>query len=173
MNSAAFKTTPALMSSWTRFGLSVVLVLLALYETWDSYMFFTNLSVSEDTGSGFSGVLTKIYVLSHPVFAVAALLCALAGRVRFSVVAMAGVVLGRWLWYLPGPNGSSASKDLYVLLQPTIMLLVVPLVCAAGALALAKANQLLGLAVLLVSVPVIYSNYEMALFALAVTIFGF
>lgn len=173
MNSAAFETAPAPMGRWTRFGLSAVLVLLALYETWDSYMFFANLSVSEDTGSGFSGVLAKIYVFTHPVFAVAALVCALIGRVRWAVVAMAGVVLGRWLWYLPGPNGSSASKDLYVLLQPTIMLLILPPVLAAGALALAKANQLLGLAVLLVSVPVIYSNYEMALFAIAVTLFGF
>lgn len=53
------------------------------------------------------------------------------------------------------------------------MLLIVPPVVAAGALALARWNQLLGLATLLVSVPVIYSNYEMALFAIAVTIYGF
>lgn len=176
MNSAAFETARETasppMSRWTRFGLSAVLALLALYETWDAYMFFDNIGLSQ-TGDGLRGVLTKIHVLTHPVFAVAALLFALAGRVRWAVVAMAGVVLGRWLWHLPGPNGSLASKDLYVLLQPTIMLLVVPLVCTVAALVLAKSNQLLGLATLLVSVPVIYSNYEMALFAIAVTIFGF
>lgn len=109
MNSAAIEMAPAPISGWTRFGLSVVLALLALYETWDSYMFFATLGLSE-TGSGFSGALTKVYVLTHPFFAVAALLCTLAGRVRWAVVAMAGVILGRWLWYLPGPNGSLASK---------------------------------------------------------------
>ena len=163
--------TPAAMRRWTRFGLSAVLALLALYEVWDSYMFFDNIGLSQ-TGSGFSGLLTKTFVLTHPVFAGAALLCALTGRVRFAVIALAGVVLGRWLWILPGSNGSPASKDLYVLLQPTIMLMVVPLACAAGALALAKANQLLGLATLLVAVPIIYSNWEMALFAIAVSIYG-
>lgn len=171
MNAAALDMSPEPMGKWTRIGLSAAITVLALYETWDSYMFFDTLGMSE-TGSGFSGLLTKTFVLTHPVFAVAALLCALTGRVRWAIVAMAGVILGRWLWYLPGPNGSLASKELYVLAQPTIMLLVVPLVCAAGALALAKANQLLGLATLLVSIPVIYSNWEMALFAIAVTIFG-
>lgn len=172
MNSAAIETAPAPTSGWKRFSLSAVMVPLALFETWDSSMFFLALGLSE-TGSGFSGVLTKIYVFTHPVFAVAALLFALAGRVRWAVVAMAGVVLGRWLWYLPGPNGSLASKDLYVLLQPTIMLLIIPPVLAVCALILARYNQLLGLATLLVCVPVIYSNYEMALFMLGVAIYGF
>lgn len=172
MNSAALETAPAPMSGWKRFGLSAVMVPLALFETWDSSMFFLALDLSE-TGSGFSGVLTKIYIFTHPVFAVAALLCALAGRVRWAVMAMAGVVLGRWLWYLPGPNGSLASKDLYVLVQPTIMVLIIPLVLAVCALVLAKRNERLGLATPLVCVPVIYSNYEMALFVLAVSIYGF
>ncbi len=172
MTSTALETAPAPMSRWKRFGLSAVMVPLALFETWDSSMFFLALGLSE-TGSGFSGVLTKIYVLTHPVFAVAALVCALAGRVRWAVMAMAGVVLGRWLWYLPGPNGSLASKDLYVLVQPTIMVLIIPLVLAVCALVLAKRNERLGLATLLVCVPVIYSNYEMALFVLAVSIYGF
>lgn len=172
MNSASLEMTPPPISGWERFGLSAAMVPLALYEIWDSYMFFSILGLSE-TGSGFSGVLTKIYVLTHPFFAVTALICALAGRVRWAVVAMAGVVLGRWLSYLPGSNGSLAAKGLYVLPQPTIMLLIIPPVLAAGALALARSNQLLGLATLLVCVPVIYINYEMALFAIAVTIFGF
>lgn len=172
MNSAVIETAPVSVSGWKRFCLSAAIVPLALFETWDGYMFFATLGLSE-TGSGFSGVLTKIYVLTHPFFAVAALLCALTGRVRWAVLAMAGVVLGRWFWYLPGPNGSLASKDLYVLLQPTIMLLIVPPLLAAGALALAWRNQMLGLATLLVSVPVICSHYEMALFILAVSIYGF
>ena len=172
MNSATLETAPAPMSKWKRFGLSAVMVPLALFEIWDSSMFFVAFDLSE-TGSGFSGVLTKIYIFTHPVFAVAALVCALIGRVRWAVVAMAGVVLGRWLWYLPGPNGSLASKDLYVLAQPTIMLLIIPPVLAAGALVLAKRNEHLGLATLLVCLPVIYSNYEMALFMLAVSIYGF
>ncbi|RTL50857.1 MAG: hypothetical protein EKK40_12180 [Bradyrhizobiaceae bacterium] len=173
MNSTALETSPAPMSGWKRFGLSAILVPLALFETWDSSMFFVALDGLSDTGSGLSGALKKIYILTHPVFALAALICALAGRVRWAVAAMAGVVLGRWLWYLPGPNGSLASKDLYVLAQPTIMLLVIPPVLAAFALVLARRNQHPGLAVLLVSVPVIYSNYEMALFILAVSIYGF
>jgi hypothetical protein len=173
MNSATSETAPAPMSGWKRFWLSAVMVPLALFETWDSSMFFLALDGLSDTGSGFRGVLTKIYILTHPVFAVAALVCALAGRVRWAVVAMAGVVLGRWLWYLPGPNGSLASKDLYVLVQPTIMLLIIPPVLAACALVLARRNERLGLATLLVCVPVIYSNYEMALFVLAVSIYGF
>lgn len=175
MNSAAIKTgmktAPVPMSGWKRFALSAAIVPLALFEAWDSYMFFTTLGLSE-TGSGFSGVLTKIYVLTHPVFAVAALVCALAGHVRWAVAAMAGVVLGRWLWYLPGPNGSLASRDLYVLAQPTIMLLIIPPVLAACALVLARTNPRLGLATLLVCAPVIYSNYEMALFILAISIYG-
>lgn len=165
------ETPPEPMSKWMRFCLSAVIALLALYEIWDSSIFFLAMDVSEP-GSVFNGVLAKIYIFTHPVFAVAALLCALTGRVRWAIVAMAGVVLGRWLWYLPGPNGSLASKELYVLLQPTIMLLVVPPVLAAGALALAKANQLLGLATLLVCIPVIYSNWEMVLFIIGVTIYG-
>ena len=169
---AALETTPAPMSTWKRFCLSAAMVPLALYEIWDSYMFFTNLGMSE-TGSGFSGVLTKTSVLTHPFFALAALLCALTGRVRWAVIALAGVVLGRWLWFLQGPNGSSASKDLYVLLQPTIMLLVVPPLLAVCALMLAKRNEHLGLATLLVAVPIVYLNFEMALFAIAVTIYGF
>ncbi|MBX9709562.1 MAG: hypothetical protein K2X60_00845 [Xanthobacteraceae bacterium] len=171
MNSVALETAPAPISGWKRFWLSAVMVPLALFETWDSSMFFLALDLS-DTGSGFSGILTKIYMLTHPVFAVAAVLCALAGRVRWAVVAMAGVVLGRWLWYLPGPNGSLASKDLYAL-QPTITLLIIPPLLAVCALVLARRNEHLGLATLLVCVPVIYSNFEMALFILAVSIYGF
>lgn len=172
MNSASLDMAPPPISGWERFWLSAALAPLALFETWDSYMFFSVLGMSE-TGSGFSGILTKIYVLTHPLFAVAALVCALTGRVRWAVAAMAGVILGRWLSYVPGPNGSLAAKHLYVLLQPTIMLLIVPPVLAAGALALARSNQLLGLATLLVAVPVIYINYEIALFTIAITIFGF
>jgi hypothetical protein len=172
MNSTPLETAPAPLGRFARIGLSALLALLAAYEAWDAYMFFANIGLAQ-TGSGFSGALTKIYVLTHPVFAVVAFLFALAGRVRFAVMALVGVVLGRWLWYLPGPNGSLDSKNLYVLWQPTMMLLVVPPLCAAGALALAKADRLLGLATLLVAVPIIYSNYEMALFAIAVTLFGF
>ena len=170
---AALETTPAPMSAWKRFGLSVAIVPLALYEIWDSYMFFTNMGLSEITRPGFGGVLMKTFVLTQPFFALSALLCALTGRVRWAVIALAGVVLGRWLWFLPGPNGSSASKDLYVLLQPTIMLLVVPPLLAVCALVLAKRNEHLGLATLLAAVPIVYLNFEMALFAIAVTIYGF
>ncbi|HEY0236636.1 MAG TPA: hypothetical protein VGC86_16520 [Afipia sp.] len=171
MNSDALEA-PAPMSGWKRFWLSAVMVPLALFEIWDSSMFFLALDLSE-IGSGFSGVLTKIYIFTHPVFTVAAFLCALAGRVRWAVIAMAGVVLGRWLWYLPGPNGSLASKELYVLAQPTIMLVIIPPVLAVCALMLARASRRLGLATLFVCAPVIYSNYEMALFILAVSIYGF
>ena len=38
---------------------------------------------------------------------------------------------------------------------------------------LARLNTHLGLATLLVAVPIVYLNFEMALFAIAVTIYGF
>ena len=172
MNSFALETAPAPMSAWKRFWLSAAMVSLALYETWDSYMFFTNLGLSEITRSGFGGYLMKTFVVTQPFFAPAALLCALTGRVRWAVIALAGVVLGRWLWFLPGPNGSLDSKDLYAL-QPTIKLLIIPPLLAVCALVLAKRKERLGLATLLVAVPSVYSNFEMALFAIAVTIYGF
>jgi hypothetical protein len=161
------------MSRWVRFCLCAVLALLALYETWDSSMFFLLLDdMWNGPSTGIALLTTRIYLATHPVFAVTALVCALTGRLRWAIIAMAGVVLGRWLWYLPGPNGSLDSRQLYVLLQPTIMLVVVPPLLAAGALALATSNRLLGLATLLVSIPVIYNNWEIVLFIIGVTIYG-
>ena len=171
MNSSALETAPAPMNRWMRFALCAAIVPLALYETWDSYMFFNTLGVSEIPGSGMSALLRTTFIFTHPVFALAALLCALTGRVRWAVMALAGVVLGRWLWFLPGPTGSSESKDLYAL-EPTLKLLVIPPLLAVCALVLAWRNQNLGLATLLVAAPVIYANWEIALFVIAVTLYG-
>ena len=157
------------MSVWTRVLLSAVLVPLALYETWDAYMFFnTGIDIP---GSGIARLLRTAFVYTHPVFAVIAFLCALTGRVRWAIIAMAGGVLARCLWFLPGPTGSLESSTLFAL-EPTLKLLVIPALLAICALVLAKRNAHLWLATLLVAVPVIYSNWEMALFAIAVTIYG-
>lgn len=50
---------------------------------------------------GLGGLLVKAHIATHPVFALAALVLAAMGKVRGAIVALASIVVIRWIGYMP------------------------------------------------------------------------
>jgi hypothetical protein len=90
-------------------GLRVLLIIAALFEAYDAYSSVSLLfgDMSEIPGSGFGGFLIKAHIASHLPLALAAMVFAAMGRVRYAIMALAAVVIMTWLNYMPSvvPRG--------------------------------------------------------------------
>lgn len=163
------------MSGRRRFWLSTALLVVALFETWDGLSGVGTLfgETSEILGPGVGGFLIKTYLATHPVFALAALILAAIGRVRFAVMALVGVMIGRWLWLMPSVAIHGLEMKNFYSVQSTIALNIAPPLLAACALALSIRNQRLGLATLLVCLPSLYAVFSLVAFAIGIAIYGF
>src|ERR1051325_6861013 len=75
-------------------GLRVALVLVAIVEAFDGLSDFPTLfgDMSEIPGPGLGGFLIKAYIATHLPLALAALLFAATGRVRYAIIALGAVV---------------------------------------------------------------------------------
>jgi hypothetical protein len=172
MNTASALADPA-PAAPRRLGLRVVLVIAALLESFDALSSVSTLfgDMSEIPGPGFGGFLIKAHIASHPVLALAVLVFAAVGRVRYAIIALAAIVFMTWLNYMPSVvlHGLEFRG---VAFETPVRIIAFPLM-AACALALAARNQRLRLATALASIPTFYSLIGLIIFAVGVSIYGF
>ena len=57
--------------------------------------------MSEIPGPGFGGFLIKAHIATHAPLALAALLFAAIGNVRYAIIALGAIVFMTWLNYMP------------------------------------------------------------------------
>ena len=158
-----------------RLGLRVVLILMAALEAYDglSSVFILFGDMSEIPGPGFGGFLIKAHIASHPVLALAAILFAVIGRVRYAIIALGAVVIMTWLNYMPSVVRHGFGFDnAYSTLQGAAQIIAFPLM-AACAIAYAARDQRLGIATALVSIPTFWFWLGVIAFAIGVSIYGF
>jgi hypothetical protein len=155
-------------------GLRAVLILAALFEAFDAYsnLFILFGDMSEIPGPGFGGFLIKAHIASHLPLALAALLFAAIGRVRYAIMALAAVVIMTWLNYMPSvvPRGLDFQGN--AAFETPAQIIAFPLM-AACAIACAARNQRLGIATVLVSIPTLFNLFFVVAFAISVAIYGF
>src|SRR5258707_10905184 len=144
---------------------SKVLIAVAVFESlagvWSfPYLFgrasilFANPLFLPEPGLGDAAV--KVYVASHPLFALAALAFAVKGRVRHAIVVLGAVEMMRWLNFMTSvvSNGLRLNDGLSV--QWTAAQIFIFPLLAACAIALATRARRLGLATAQVSIPTLY-----------------
>jgi hypothetical protein len=152
-----------------------VLIIVAIVEAFDALSSVSILfgDMSQIAGPGIGGFLIKAHIASHLPLALAALVFAAIGRVRYAIIALGAVVAMTWLNYMPsvvlhGPEFDSG----FAALQTTAQIITFPLL-AACAIALAARNRQLGLATALVSVPTLFNVFGVIAFAIGVSLYGF
>lgn len=156
-------------------GLRIVLIIVAVVEAFDGLSSFPTLfgDMSEIPGPGIGGFLIKAYIAAHLPLALAALLFAALGRVRYAIIALGAVVAMTWLNYMPSVvlHGLEFNSD-FVALQTTAQIIAFPLM-AACAIALAARDRQLVLATVLVSIPTLFNVLGVVAFAIGVSLHGF
>ena len=170
----AADTAPA-ASAPRHLGLRAVLILAALFEAAQALPNVPTLfgDMSEIPGPGFGGFLIKAYIASHAPLALAALLFAAIGSVRYAIIALGAVVAMTWLNTMPSVllHGLEFNSG-FSALQTTAQIIAFPLM-AACAIALAARNQRLGLATALVGIPTLFNVLGIIAFAIGVSLHGF
>jgi len=169
-------TTPgdfATLAPPHRFGLRMVLVVLAAIENWLGFSDATALFGDTLSGSGLGGFLTKMHLAVHPVLALAALAFASLGRLRAAIIALGIVILFGWLNDMPSVVSHGLEfKSAFSAVETVARIIAFPLI-AACAIAYAARNQHLGRATLLVAAPTLFNIVLLVGFFVSVMIYGF
>ncbi|MFZ2157333.1 MAG: hypothetical protein WAV72_14595 [Bradyrhizobium sp.] len=158
-----------------RLGLRIVLIIAAVLEAFDALPSVSTLfgDMSEMPGPGFGGFLIKAHIATHPPLALAALLFAIIGRVRYAIMALGAIVLMTWLNYMPSVVRHGLEFDgPYAAVTTTAQVIAFPLM-GACAIAYAARDQRLGIATALVSIPTLFNLAGVIAFAVSVMIYGF
>ena len=157
-----------------RLGLRVVLIIAALLESFDALSSAPTLfgDMSEIPGPGFGGFLIKAHIATHPVLALAVLVFAAIGRVRYAIIALAAIVFMTWLNYMPSVVIHGLDFKGVGAFETPVRIIAFPLM-AACAIALAARDQRLRLATALASIPTFYSLVGLIIFAIGISIYGF
>ena len=156
-------------------GLYLLLILIAAIEAFDGLSHVPTLfgDMSEIPGPGIGGFLIKAHIATHLPLALAALVLASTGRLRYAIVALGAVVAMTWLNYMPSVvlHGLEFNNG-FVALQTTAQIIAFPLM-AACAIALAARGERLALAAALVSIPTLFNVLGVIAFAVSVSLHGF
>lgn len=156
-------------------GLRVVIIIIAIVEAFDALSSVSILfgDMSEIPGPGIGGAIIKAHIAMHLPVALAALLFAATGRVRYAIIALGAVVAMTWLNYMPSVvlHGLEFNSG-FAALQTTAQIIAFPLM-AACAIALAARDRQLGLATALVSIPTLFNLFGVVAFAIGVSLHGF
>ena len=155
-------------------GLRVVLIIAALLEGFDAASSVPTLfgDMSEIPGTGFGGFLIKAHIATHAPLALAMLVFAAIGRVRYAIIALAAIAFMTWLNYMPSVVRHGLEFRGIGAFETPVRIIAFPLM-AACAIALAARNQRPGLATALASIPTFYSLLGVIIFAVGVSIYGF
>ena len=153
----------------------MVLIIAALLEAFDALSSVPTLfgDISEIPGPGFGGFLIKAHIATHLSLALATLVFAAIGRVRYAIIALGAIVFMTWLNYMPSVVRYGLEFDGIGAFETPVRIIAFPLM-AACAIALAARNQRLRLATALASIPTFYSlARRLIIFAIGVSIYGF
>jgi hypothetical protein len=155
-------------------GSYILLVLIAVIETFDGLSSAPILfgDMPEIPGPGIGGAIVKAYVAGHPVLALAALLVAATGHVRYAIIVLGVLVIATWLNYMPSVLLHGFDFAGIAALETTAQMIAFPLM-AACAIALAARNRRLALAAALVSIPTLLGVFGVVAFAVSVAVRGF
>jgi len=156
-------------------GLRAALIMVAIVEALDGLSDFPTLfgDMSEIPGPGLGGFLIKAYIATHLPLALATLVFAAIGRVRYAIIALGAVVAMTWLNTMPSVVLHGLDFDSgFSALQTTAQIIAFPLM-AACAIALAARNERLGLATALVGIPTLFNVFAVIAFAISVSLHGF
>jgi hypothetical protein len=125
-------------------------------------------------GGGLSGALVLLEFVGRPILAVAALIFALRRNPRVAIVAIAGITFLIALGLLPSAirHGLYQGGNGIMSVHATTKVTLYPLL-AFGATALALRNERLGLAALLVAIPLLASIVSFTLFSMSILAYGF
>jgi hypothetical protein len=170
---AAESTEPA--PAPRRIGLRVALIVLAAIEV---TIGFSDLPVlfgdtSSLPGPGLGGFLVKAHLAMHPVLALAALVFAGIGRVRYAIIALGIAIVMAWLNEMPSIIARGFEiRSTFSFVETTARIIAFPLI-AACAIAYAAHNEHLGRATLLVAVPTLFNVVLVVGFIVGVMIYGF
>jgi hypothetical protein len=157
-----------------RLGPRIVLIIAGLLEAFDALSSVPTLfgDMSEIPGPGVGGFLIKAHIATHPLLALAVLVFAAIGRVRYAIIALAAIVFMTWLNYMPSVVPHGLEFRGVGAFETPVRIIAFPLM-AACAIALAARNQRLRLATALASIPTFYSLIGLIVFAIGVGIYGF
>ena len=119
-----------------------------------------------------STAIIQAHTAVYPVLALAALVFAATGRVRYAIVALGAVIIMTWLSYMPsvllyGLDFHSAGA-----LRTPAQVMAFPLL-GASAIAFAVHNQRLELPALLACIPTLFNLIGLIGFLLGIRIHGF
>ena len=155
-------------------GLRTVLIIAALLEGFDALTSVPTLfgDMSEIPGPGFGGFLIKAHIATHPVLALATLVFAAIGRVRYAVIALGAIVFMSWLNDMPSVVLHGLEFRGIGAFETPVRIIAFPLM-AACAIVLAARDRRLRLATALASIPTFYSLLGLMIFAIGVSIYGF
>ena len=175
MTESAAAADTAVSPRQRHLGLRVLLIIIATIETFDGLSNFPTLfgDMSEIPGPGIGGFLIKAHIAAHLPLALAALVFAATGRLRYAIIALGAAVAMTWLNYMPSVvlHGLEFNNG-FVALQTTAQIIAFPLM-AACAIALAARGERLGLAAALVSFPTLFNVFGVIAFAVSVSLHGF
>jgi hypothetical protein len=155
-------------------GLYLLLIIIAAIEAFEGLshapMLFGDISVIPDPGVG--GAIIKAYIASHPLLALAALVFATVGRLRYAIIALGALVLMTWLNFMPSVVRHGFDFRGVSAFETPVRMIAFPLM-GACAIALAARNERLGFATVLVSIPTLYSVFAVIAFGISVFLYGF
>jgi hypothetical protein len=154
--------------------LRTVLIITALLEGFDAASSVPTLfgDMSEIPGPGFSGFLIKARIATHAPLALAVLVFAVIGRVRYAIIALAAIAFMAWLGFMPSVVRHGLELKGTGAFESPVRIIAFPLM-AACAIALSARNQRLRLATALANIPTFYSLVGVIIFAIGVSIYGF
>lgn len=145
--------------------MSAALAAVAGFETWDGWSSLPDIRAAEN-------VLSAVRAYSQPMLGFVALVFALTGRVHHAIVALAAIVMLRWM--SPALLEPSNWKMVgFFSAQETIMQFMVIPIAALAAGSFAARNRRLGLATALVCLPALYNLALLAGFFISVLLYGF
>ena len=155
-------------------GLYLLLILVAAIEAFEGLSHAPTLfgDMSEIPGPGVGGAIIKAYIASHPLLALAALVFATIGCLRYAIMALGALVLMTWLNYMPSVVRHGLDFNGLSAFETPVQIIAFPLM-GACAIALAARNQRLGLATMLVSIPTLYGVMAVIAFGISVFLYGF
>lgn len=166
--------TASASSAPSHLGLRAVLIIAALLEGFDAASSLPTLfgDMSGIPGPGFGGFLIKAHIATHGPLALAVLLFAAIGRVRYAIIALAAIAFMTWLNYMPSVVRQGLEFRGIGAFETPVRIIAFPLM-AACAIAPAARDQRLRLATALAGIPTFYSLLGVIIFAVGVSIYGF
>jgi hypothetical protein len=155
-------------------GLYLLLIIIATIEAFEGLSHAPMLfgDMSEIPGPGLGGAIIKAYVVSHPLLALAALVLATIGRLRYAIMALGALVLMNWLNFMPSVVRHGFDFRGVSDFETPVRIIAFPLM-GACAIALAAREERLGFATLMVSIPTLFDVLTVIGFGISVFLYGF